>query len=131
MKKTFIILTLISLTYSGYSQQVNRYSKSVQVAKFDPIDADALIKISQQNAQNKSEYIHNSAINLYKKANYYIGEKNDALFVMDMKAVQSYLVPILDEEKRMSLSSAQWYLKKAKKGFKKAIKKYNQRLKKR
>jgi hypothetical protein len=128
MKRTLIILALISLTCAGYSQQVNRYSKPVQVAKFTPIDAETLIRISQQNAPLKSENIHDSAINLYKKSDRYIKETNDYLFIGELSEVKSYLIPLLDEDSRTSLSSAQWYLKKAKKKFNKAIKQYNKRL---
>lgn len=130
MKRTLIILILISFTCTSYSQQVNRYSKPVRVAKFNPIDAETLIRISQQNAPLKSEYIHDSAINLYKKSERYIKETNDYLFIGELLDVKSYLIPLLDEERRMSLSSAQWYLKKANKKFNKAIKQYNKRLKK-
>ena len=129
MKKTLIILILISFSYTSYSQ-VNRYSKPAQVAKYTPIDNSILISYSQQQAKKKAEYIYNSAINLNNKVERYLIGGGEPILIKDLDGVKTYLRPLLSGESGISVSTASWYLKKAKKKYNKAIKQYNKRYKK-
>lgn len=130
MRKALMLLILTSFTCIGYSQQVNRYSKPAQTATFNPVDYSSLSTYSEAESQRRSGNIHDSAENLYDRVYKYIIDTQDPIFKRDLIAVKPYLRPLLDPDRRMSLRSAQWYYKKARNKFNKAIKNYNKRLKK-
>lgn len=124
MKKLLLITAFfVSCTVSLYSQS---RTSTTSTSSYQPITDT---RYYEALAERKAEYIKEKSISLQKKVNNYINTTNDPLFRTDLYEVKSYLNPIFNNE-RISISSAEWYLKKGRKKFNRAIRKYNKRLKK-
>lgn len=127
MKKAFLLFISISFSVSMYSQ-TNRYS-TVTTSTYTPSTSSVDYSYYEAMAKRKAEYVYEKSTSLQSKVNDYVNSTNDPLFRNDLYEVKSYLNPIFNN-KRISISSAEWYLKKARKKFNRAIRKYNKRLKK-
>tara|TARA_B110000908_G_C10244315_1_gene447933 strand:+ start:1170 stop:1556 length:387 start_codon:yes stop_codon:yes gene_type:complete len=124
MKKLLLITAFFLLcTVSMYSQS---RTHTISTSPYQPITDT---RYYEALAKRKAEHIKEKSISLQKRVDNYINTTNDHLFRTDLYEVKSYLNPIFNN-KIISISNAEWYLKKGRKKFNRAIRKYNKRLKK-
>lgn len=124
MKKLLLITAFFLLcTVSMYSQS---RTYTISTSAYQPITDT---RYYEALAKRKAEYIKEKSISLQKRVDNYINTTNDHLFRTDLYEVKSYLNPIFNN-KIISISNAEWYLKKGRKKFNRAIRRYNKRLKK-
>jgi hypothetical protein len=123
--KKLILLTLFTLfTLSSHSQsRTPAYSTS----SYRPITDMSYYRAL---AERKAEVTINNASKLDDRIEGYLKTSQDYLFKKELRVASSYLHKIFNNYETISISSAAWYYKKARKVFNKAIRKHNRRLKK-
>jgi len=127
MKNIIIIIALI-LNMSTYSQ-TNRYTE-YSTAKYTPMNNSEISDYNVIASKNRVRYIGENSQRLHDRINHIMSNYDDDFLKLALHYInETYLKPLLIGQK-MSLSEAEWYFKKAKKGFKKTIRIYNRRIKK-
>lgn len=128
MKYILFLLLGLLLNFNSYSQ-TNRYSKVSTSTQSSSNLSPNSYEYYEAIANNSSNYIESSSYRLKSRVIKILVSTNDVELINDLQVVNSYLNPLFSDE-RISIATAEWYLKKSRQKFNKARRRYNRRIKK-